>query len=128
TRHIPELELTAIQLRHEATGAEHLHIARDDDNNVFGVGFSTPPMNSSGTPHILEHTTLCGSKKFPIRDPFFKMLNRSLANFMNAFTANDYTIYPFSTTHLLDYENLRDVYMDATFHPYLRELDFKQEG
>ncbi|CAG8628885.1 16489_t:CDS:10, partial [Gigaspora rosea] len=128
TRHIPELELTAIQLRHEATGAEHLHIARDDDNNVFGVGFSTPPMSSSGTPHILEHTTLCGSKKFPVRDPFFKMLNRSLANFMNAFTANDYTIYPFSTTHLLDYENLRDVYMDATFHPYLRELDFKQEG
>ncbi|CAG8615115.1 492_t:CDS:10, partial [Cetraspora pellucida] len=128
TRQISELELTAIQLRHEATGAEHLHIVRDDDNNVFGVGFSTPPMNSSGTPHILEHTTLCGSKKFPVRDPFFKMLNRSLANFMNAFTANDYTIYPFSTTHQLDYENLRDVYMDATFHPYLRELDFKQEG
>ncbi|CAG8716326.1 1903_t:CDS:2, partial [Scutellospora calospora] len=86
TRHISELELTAIQLRHEATGAEHLHIVREDDNNVFGVGFSTPPTNSSGTSHILEHTALCGSKKFPVRDPFFKMLNRSLANFMNAFT------------------------------------------
>ncbi|CAB4489551.1 hypothetical protein RhiirA1_492643 [Rhizophagus irregularis] len=126
--HIPELELTATQLIHEKTGASHLHIARDDNNNVFGVGFSTPPMNSSGTPHILEHTTLCGSKRFPVRDPFFKMLNRTLANFMNAMTANDYTIYPFSTTHKLDYDNLRDVYMDATFHPYLRELDFKQEG
>ncbi|CAI2163502.1 13425_t:CDS:10 [Funneliformis geosporum] len=128
TRHIPELELTATQLVHEVTGASHLHIARNDNNNVFGVGFSTPPTNNCGTPHILEHTTLCGSKKFPVRDPFFKMLNRSLANFMNAMTAKDYTIYPFSTTHKLDFENLRDVYMDATFHPYLRELDFKQEG
>ncbi|CAG8437370.1 10107_t:CDS:10 [Acaulospora colombiana] len=128
TRRIPELQLTAVRLVHEATGAEHLHIAREDDNNVFGVGFSTPPTDSSGTPHILEHTTLCGSKKFPVRDPFFKMLNRSLANFMNAFTADDYTIYPFSTTHRLDYENLRDVYMDSTFHPNLRELDFRQEG
>ncbi|CAG8474858.1 5386_t:CDS:10 [Funneliformis caledonium] len=128
TRHIPELELTATQLIHEVTGASHLHIARNDNNNVFGVGFSTPPTNNSGTPHILEHTTLCGSKKFPVRDPFFKMLNRSLANFMNAMTAKDYTIYPFATTHKLDFENLRDVYMDATFHPYLRELDFKQEG
>ncbi|CAG8498251.1 11286_t:CDS:10, partial [Funneliformis mosseae] len=128
TRHIPELELTATQLIHEVTGASHLHIARNDNNNVFGVGFSTPPTNNSGTPHILEHTTLCGSKKFPVRDPFFKMSNRSLANFMNAMTAKDYTIYPFATTHKLDFENLRDVYMDATFHPYLRELDFKQEG
>ncbi|CAG8465652.1 3199_t:CDS:10 [Diversispora eburnea] len=107
TRHIPELELTAIQLIHEATGAKHLHIAREDNNNVFGVGFSTPPTNNCGTCHILEHTTLCGSERFPVRDPFFKMLNRSLANFMNAFT---------------------DVYMDATLHPNLKELDFKQEG
>ncbi|RHZ71766.1 hypothetical protein Glove_253g72 [Diversispora epigaea] len=128
TRHIPELELTAIQLIHEATGAKHLHIAREDNNNVFGVGFSTPPTNNCGTCHILEHTTLCGSERFPVRDPFFKMLNRSLANFMNAYTANDYTMYPFSTTHKLDYENLRDVYMDATFHPNLKESDFKQEG
>ncbi|CAJ0840291.1 11430_t:CDS:10 [Entrophospora sp. SA101] len=125
---IPELELTATRLRHESTGAEHLHISRDDNNNVFGIGFSTPPKNNNGTPHILEHTTLCGSNKYPVHDPFFKMLNRSLANFMNALTASDYTLYPFSTTNKLDYENLRDVYMDSTFHPILRELNFKQEG
>ncbi|ORZ10972.1 Metalloenzyme, LuxS/M16 peptidase-like protein, partial [Lobosporangium transversale] len=115
TRHIKELELDAIRLRHEKTGAEHLHISRDDSK-------------TTGVPHILEHTTLCGSRSFPVRDPFFKMLNRSMATFMNAFTASDYTLYPFSTTNPIDYKNLRDVYMDAAFFPHLRELDFKQEG
>ncbi|KAF9431589.1 Mitochondrial presequence protease [Entomortierella beljakovae] len=128
TRHIKELELDAIKLKHEKTGAEHLHISRDDSNNVFGVGFATPPNNSTGVPHILEHTTLCGSQEYPVRDPFFKMLNRSMATFMNAFTASDYTLYPFSTTNPVDYGNLRSVYMDAAFFPHLRELDFKQEG
>ncbi|KAF9179031.1 Mitochondrial presequence protease [Haplosporangium sp. Z 11] len=128
TRHVKELELDAIRLKHEKTGAEHLHIARDDTNNVFGIGFATPPDNSSGVPHILEHTTLCGSRSYPVRDPFFKMLNRSMATFMNAFTASDYTLYPFSTTNPVDYNNLRNVYMDAAFFPHLRELDFKQEG
>ncbi|KAK3805926.1 MAG: peptidase M16C associated-domain-containing protein [Benniella sp.] len=128
TRHVKELELDAIRLRHDKTGAEHLHIARDDSNNVFGIGFATPPDNSSGVPHILEHTTLCGSRSYPVRDPFFKMLNRSMATFMNAFTASDYTLYPFSTTNPVDYQNLRNVYMDAAFFPNLRELDFKQEG
>ncbi|KAG1179298.1 hypothetical protein G6F70_002435 [Rhizopus microsporus] len=125
---VPELELTAISLKHEATGAQHLHIDRDDSNNVFAVGFHTPVRDSTGVPHILEHTTLCGSEKYPVRDPFFKMLNRSLATFMNAFTASDYTIYPFATTNPVDYANLRDVYMDAVFHPKLDRLDFKQEG
>ncbi|KAF9114277.1 Mitochondrial presequence protease [Mortierella sp. AM989] len=128
TRHVKELELDAIRLKHDKTGAEHLHISRDDSNNVFGVGFATPPDNSSGVPHILEHTTLCGSRSYPVRDPFFKMLNRSMATFMNAYTASDYTFYPFSTTNPIDYKNLRDVYMDAAFFPHLRELDFKQEG
>ncbi|KAF9983611.1 Mitochondrial presequence protease [Mortierella antarctica] len=128
TRHVKELELDAIRLKHEKTGAEHLHIARDDSNNVFGVGFATPPDNSAGVPHILEHTTLCGSRSYPVRDPFFKMLNRSMATFMNAYTASDYTLYPFSTTNPVDYQNLRNVYMDAAFFPHLRELDFKQEG
>ncbi|KAF9959028.1 Mitochondrial presequence protease [Mortierella alpina] len=128
TRHVKELELDAIRLKHDKTGAEHLHIARDDSNNVFGVGFATPPDNSAGVPHILEHTTLCGSRSFPVRDPFFKMLNRSMATFMNAYTASDYTLYPFSTTNPVDYQNLRNVYMDAAFFPHLRELDFKQEG
>ncbi|KAG0345907.1 Mitochondrial presequence protease, partial [Podila humilis] len=128
SRHVKELELDAIRLKHDKTGAEHLHIARDDSNNVFGVGFATPPENSTGVPHILEHTTLCGSKSYPVRDPFFKMLNRSMATFMNAYTASDYTLYPFSTTNPVDYNNLRNVYMDAAFFPHLRELDFKQEG
>ncbi|KAG0213433.1 Mitochondrial presequence protease [Mortierella sp. GBA30] len=128
TRHVKELELDAIRLKHDKTGAEHLHIARDDSNNVFGVGFATPPDNSAGVPHILEHTTLCGSRSYPVRDPFFKMLNRSMATFMNAYTASDYTLYPFSTTNPVDYQNLRNVYMDAAFFPHLRKLDFKQEG
>ncbi|KAI9491991.1 peptidase M16C associated-domain-containing protein [Zychaea mexicana] len=127
-RQVPELELTAVALEHEATGAQHLHIDRDDSNNVFAVGFHTPVSDSTGVPHILEHTTLCGSEKYPVRDPFFKMLNRSLATFMNAFTASDYTIYPFATTNPVDYANLRSVYMDAVFHPRLEKLDFKQEG
>ncbi|OZJ06238.1 hypothetical protein BZG36_00782 [Bifiguratus adelaidae] len=127
-RNVPELQLLATRLSHEATGAQHLHVTRDDSNNVFAVGFSTPVTDSTGVPHILEHTTLCGSQKYPVRDPFFKMLNRSLATFMNAFTASDYTIYPFATTNEVDYKNLRDVYMDSAFHPQLRRLDFLQEG
>ncbi|KAI9286907.1 peptidase M16C associated-domain-containing protein [Umbelopsis sp. AD052] len=128
TRTVPELQLTAIQLQHEKTGAKHLHVDRDDSNNVFAVGFSTPVSDSTGVPHILEHTTLCGSQKYPVRDPFFKMLNRSLATFMNAFTASDYTIYPFASANEVDFNNLRSVYMDAAFFPHLRKLDFKQEG
>ena len=76
TTQIAELNLTAIQLRHEPTGARHLHIACDDPNNVFAVGFRTPPSDSTGVAHILEHTVLCGSEGFPVRDPFFSMLNR----------------------------------------------------
>ncbi|XP_072033741.1 presequence protease, mitochondrial-like isoform X2 [Amphiura filiformis] len=85
-------------------------------------------MDSTGVPHILEHTTLCGSQKYPCRDPFFKMLNRSLSTFMNAWTASDYTMYPFSTMNPQDFENLLSVYLDAAFFPRLRELDFRQEG
>ncbi|KAG0714508.1 Presequence protease, mitochondrial [Chionoecetes opilio] len=125
---VPELHLTALRLQHQATGADYLHIARADPNNVFCVGFRTTPMDSTGVPHILEHTVLCGSEKFPCRDPFFKMLNRSLSTFMNAMTGCDYTIYPFSTQHPVDFRNLMSVYMDAVFKPNLSELDFLQEG
>ncbi|CAK7224003.1 Mitochondrial presequence protease [Sporothrix curviconia] len=128
TKHVPELELTALHLQHDKTGAEHLHIARDDSNNVFSIGFKTNPPDDTGVPHILEHTTLCGSEKYPIRDPFFKMLPRTLSNFMNAFTASDHTFYPFATTNAQDYKNLMSVYMDATLHPLLKETDFTQEG
>lgn len=128
TKHVPELQLTALHLQHDKTGAEHLHIARDDSNNVFSIGFKTNPPDDTGVPHILEHTTLCGSERYPIRDPFFKMLPRTLSNFMNAFTASDHTFYPFATTNAQDFKNLMSVYLDATLHPLLKETDFTQEG
>uniref|UniRef100_A0A670JAN9 Presequence protease, mitochondrial n=1 Tax=Podarcis muralis TaxID=64176 RepID=A0A670JAN9_PODMU len=125
---VPELFLTAVNLSHDQTGAKYLHVAREDSNNLFSVQFRTTPMDSTGIPHILEHTVLCGSQKYPVRDPFFKMLNRSLSTFMNAFTASDYTLYPFSTQNPKDFQNLLSVYLDAVFFPCLRHLDFWQEG
>lgn len=127
-KHVPELQLTAVHLQHDKTGADYLHIARDDSNNVFSIGFKTNPPDDTGVPHILEHTTLCGSKKYPIRDPFFKMLPRTLSNFMNAFTASDHTYYPFATTNEQDFQNLMSVYLDATLNPLLKNTDFTQEG
>lgn len=128
SKHVPELELTALHLQHDKTGADYLHIAREDSNNVFSIGFKTNPPNDTGIPHILEHTTLCGSSKYPIRDPFFKMLPRTLSNFMNAFTASDHTFYPFATTNAQDFKNLMSVYLDSTLHPLLKQSDFTQEG
>ncbi|KCV71527.1 hypothetical protein H696_02464 [Fonticula alba] len=125
---LPAFDAAAVHLRHVATGAEHVHIARDDPNNSFSVAFKTPPYDSSGTPHILEHVTLCGSAKYPVRDPFMKMLTRSVANFINAMTDNDLTMYPFSTHNPQDYRNLMSVYLDSTFFPRLALDDFRQEG
>lgn len=125
---VPQLGMTAVDLVHSATRARHVHLDRDDSNNVFSIGFKTNPPDHTGVPHILEHTTLCGSEKFPVRDPFFKMLTRSLANFMNAMTGFDYTFYPFATTNHTDYANLQQVYLDSVYKPLLRELDFLQEG
>ncbi|KAB2578631.1 Peptidase M16 [Lasiodiplodia theobromae] len=127
-KHVPELELTALHLQHDKTGADYLHVARDDSNNVFSIGFKTNPPDDTGVPHILEHTTLCGSERYPVRDPFFKMLPRSLSNFMNAFTSSDHTTYPFATTNPQDFKNLMSVYLDATLHPLLKANDFTQEG
>jgi len=127
-KNVPELHLKAFKLEHDKTGAEYLHVERDDKNNVFAINFKTNPIDRTGLPHILEHVTLCGSEKFPVRDPFFKMLTRSLANFMNAFTSSDYTSYPFATTNPQDYRNLAEVYLDSTFHPLLKRTDFLQEG
>ena len=124
---VPEMDLHAIHLKH-ISGAEHLHVSRQDSDNVFGVAFRTPPTDSTGSPHILEHVSLCGSKKYPVRDPFFKMLTRSLSTFMNAFTANDWTMYPFSSQNKTDFSNLLQVYLDAAFNPLLRKQDFLQEG
>ncbi|KPA73224.1 putative mitochondrial pitrilysin-like metalloprotease,metallo-peptidase, Clan ME, Family M16C [Leptomonas pyrrhocoris] len=127
-RRIDDLHLVAYEFEHVATGALYYHIDVDDSNNTFCIGFRTPALNNKGTSHVLEHTTLCGSHKYPVRDPFFMMMKRSLSSFMNAMTGSDYTLYPFSTTNEKDFENLLDVYLDAVFHPLLREEDFKQEG
>ncbi|RUA02967.1 MAG: peptidase M16 [Deltaproteobacteria bacterium] len=116
------------ELRHGQTGAQYIHISRPDKENVFGVAFKTVPEDSSGVAHILEHTVLCGSARFPVRDPFFSMLKRSLSTFMNAFTASDWTMYPFATQNRKDFRNLMDVYLDAAFFPNIDELSFKQEG
>ena len=107
---------------------KYFHLESADTSNVLCIGFCTPNSNSKGIPHILEHTTLCGSHEFPVRDPFFHMLRRSLSSFMNAMTGMDYTIFPFRTVNETDFKNLLRVYLDSTFHPLLRELDFTQEG
>lgn len=117
-----------IQLVHDKTQTRHIHILNSDKENTFGVFFRTVPTDSTGVAHILEHTVLCGSKKFNVRDPFFSMIKRSLSTFMNAFTASDWTMYPFSTQNPKDYYNLMDVYLDAAFFPNIEELSFKQEG
>lgn len=125
---IESLNLTIQHFEHKITGADHYHLAADDPQNVFLVGLRTVPMDSTGVAHILEHTTLCGSEKYPVRDPFFMMIRRSLNTFMNAFTSSDWTAYPFATENRKDFQNLLQVYMDAVFFPNLDALDFAQEG
>ncbi len=125
---IPSIDVDIQEFRHRKTGAVHIHLAADDDQNAFMVAFRTVPQDSTGVAHILEHTSLCGSKKYPVRDPFFMMTRRSLNTFMNAFTAADWTAYPFASRNRKDFDNLLDVYLDAVFHPNLDELDFLQEG
>jgi len=126
--HLPIIDSTLIQLVHEKTRTRHFHIANQDRENTFSVIFRTVPTDSTGVAHILEHTVLCGSRNFNVRDPFFSMIKRSLSTFMNAFTASDWTMYPFATQNEKDYFNLMDVYLDAAFFPKIDELSFKQEG
>jgi len=125
---LPHLDGFFYALAHIKTGARYLHIQCPDRENAFGVALKTVPTDSTGVAHILEHTVLCGSRKYPVRDPFFSMLKRSLSTFMNAFTASDWTLYPFATQNRKDFYNLLDVYLDAVFYPRLEELSFKQEG
>ncbi len=125
---LKEINVFLYLLEHTETGARYVHISNADKENTFSVAFKTVPSDSTGVAHILEHTALCGSKKFPVRDPFFSMLKRSLNTFMNAFTASDWTMYPFSTQNKTDFYNLMAVYLDSTFYPNIDELSFKQEG
>ncbi|BFM15953.1 insulinase family protein [Maricurvus nonylphenolicus] len=125
---IDSLQVTVEEYVHTKTGAQHIHIAADNNENVFLVALRTVPEDSTGVAHILEHTALCGSEKYPVRDPFFMMIRRSLNTFMNAFTSSDWTAYPFASQNRKDFNNLLDVYLDAVFFSRLDQLDFAQEG
>lgn len=123
-----EVDGTARLWRHEATGAQMLSISNTDENKCFGVSFRTPPTDSTGVAHILEHSVLCGSDKYPVKEPFVELLKGSLQTFLNAFTFPDKTCYPVASCNLRDFYNLIDVYIDAVFHPRINEDIFKQEG
>ena len=125
---IESLNIVVEEYVHKKTGALHYHLSSDNSENVFLVALRTMPEDSTGVAHILEHTALCGSKHYPVRDPFFMMIRRSLNTFMNAFTSSDWTAYPFASQNRKDYYNLLDVYLDAVFFSRLNELDFMQEG
>ena len=125
---IESLNMVVEEYRHRKTGALHYHLAADNPENVFLVALRTVPTDSTGVAHILEHTVLCGSEHYPVRDPFFMMIRRSLNTFMNAFTSSDWTAYPFASQIRKDFDNLMDVYLDAVFFSRLHELDFAQEG
>lgn len=125
---VASLKMEVAEYRHRKTGAIHYHLATDNPENVFLVALRTMPMDSTGVAHILEHTALCGSQRFPVRDPFFLMIRRSLNTFMNAFTSSDWTAYPFASQNRKDFDNLLQVYLDAVFFARLDPLDFAQEG
>ena len=125
---IDTLHITVEEYKHKKTGSPHYHLAADNAENVFLVGLRTVPTDSTGVAHMLEHTALCGSERYPVRDPFFMMIRRSLNTFMNAFTSSDWTAYPFASQNKKDFYNLMDVYLDAVFFSRLHELDFAQEG
>ena len=124
---VPRLRLE-LQVYAHPSGARHIHLANDDAHRAFAVAFRTVAEDNTGLPHILEHLSLCGSRRFPARDPFFMMLRRSLQTFMNAFTYPDMTCYPFATQVAKDFDHLLDIYLDAVFAPRLDALDFAQEG
>ncbi len=128
TRDIETLNLKIEEYVHRETGASHYHLHADNAENVFMVAVRTVPMDSTGVAHMLEHTALCGSERYPVRDPFFLMIRRSLNTFMNAFTTSDYTAYPFASMNRKDFFNLMDIYLDAVFFSRLDPLDFAQEG
>lgn len=127
---IEELDSVAYLLKHKKSGARIALLSNDDENKVFTIGFRTPPQDSTGLPHILEHSVLCGSKKFPVKDPFVELCKGSLNTFLNAMTYCDKTVYPVASCNDADFQNLMDVYLDAVFHPniYEKEEIFRQEG
>ncbi|MBW1801786.1 MAG: insulinase family protein, partial [Deltaproteobacteria bacterium] len=127
-QHIPELRTDAELYRHVKTGAEVLSLINEDENKVFGISFRTPPTDSTGVPHILEHSVLCGSRKYPVKEPFVELLKGSLKTFLNAMTYPDKTCYPVASQNVRDFYNLIDVYLDAVFYPRLNPFVLQQEG
>lgn len=125
---IREVNSLARHYRHKKTGAEVLSLINDDENKVFGISFATPPEDSTGIAHILEHSVLCGSEKFPVKKPFVEMLKGSLHTFLNAMTFPDKTVYPVASQNLADFYNLTEVYLDAVFFPLISRETFLQEG
>jgi presequence protease len=125
---VPELHAVIEEYEDAGSGARHIHVQTDDAEMAFLVAFPTIPQSSDGRAHILEHMTLCGSARYPVRDPFFTMAKRSMATFMNAFTYPDRTVYPFASQDKTDFFNLLGIYLDATFFPTLDYCDFQQEG
>ena len=125
---VDELSSTVRLFRHTATGSQLLSFTNSDANKVFGVSFRTPPADSTGVAHILEHSVLCGSKKYPVKEPFVELLKGSLQTFLNAFTYPDKTCYPVASANVKDFRNLTDVYLDAVFFPVISRNIFRQEG
>jgi len=127
---VQEINSTALQFVHEKSGARLLYLKNDDDNKVFSISFRTPPHDNTGLPHILEHSVLCGSRKFPVKEPFVELAKGSLNTFLNAMTYPDKTMYPIASRNDKDFINLMDVYMDAVLHPniYDRPEILMQEG
>lgn len=125
---IEELQMVLYEFEHGPSGARVIHLAADDPENLFCISMQTLPSDSTGVAHILEHTVLCGSKKFPVKDPFFSMSRRSLNTFMNAMTGADFTCYPAASQVEKDFYNLLEVYLDAVFYPELKKMSFLQEG
>ena len=129
-RELDDIRSTGVLLRHRKTGARVALISNDDENKVFYIGFRTPPADSTGVPHILEHSVLCGSREFPVKDPFVELVKGSLNTFLNAMTYPDKTLYPVASCNDKDFQNLMHVYLDAVFYPniYDKEAIFRQEG
>ena len=125
---IPELNAIVRHYVHKRTGAHLLSVINDDENKVFSINFRTPPKDSTGVAHILEHSVLNGSEKYPVKEPFVELLKGSLATFVNAFTFPDKTCYPVASQNIQDFYNLIDVYMDAVFHPLISEQTLMQEA
>ncbi|MBQ9141113.1 MAG: insulinase family protein, partial [Lachnospiraceae bacterium] len=129
-RMLEDLKSEGYILKHKKSGARIALISNDDDNKVFYIGFRTPPKDSTGVAHIMEHSVLCGSKEFPIKDPFVELVKGSLNTFLNAMTYPDKTVYPVASCNDKDFQNLMHVYLDAVFYPNVYKTDkiFRQEG